>query len=123
ETGGNSPIPSIGDTGPGGEDASQNTDTAIQNSDTQTEIDDADSGQDAAHADDVLGDVAEHDVDTVEDVGITDPMVAIALESSITQVQPLTGIVLWADSWNNKPIKTTPGNIQLEYAYVGPDTI
>lgn len=43
---------------------------------------------------------------------------AISLQSSINQVQPLTGIVLWADSWNNSELKKTQGYIQLEYAYM-----
>lgn len=50
-------------------------------------------------------------------------MVPIALQSSITQVQPMTGIVLWSDSWNDHPLKTQQGATQLEYAYVRPSDI
>ena len=40
-----------------------------------------------------------------------------ALSSSITQVQPMTGIVLWASSHVGAAVKEDAGNIQLEYAY------
>ena len=44
----------------------------------------------------------------------------VPLQSSITHVQPMTGIVIWEDSWNDHPVKSQPGNVQLEYAYVAP---
>ncbi|MBW2732004.1 MAG: DUF4832 domain-containing protein [Deltaproteobacteria bacterium] len=47
----------------------------------------------------------------------------IPLKSTITAVQPMTGIVLWEDAWNSDSVKTSPGNIQLEYAYVKPSDI
>ncbi|MBX2808892.1 MAG: PKD domain-containing protein, partial [Cellvibrionaceae bacterium] len=46
----------------------------------------------------------------------------IAIQSSITDVQPMTGIVLWENSWNSHAIKA-PGNIQLEYAYMPYDAV
>jgi hypothetical protein len=49
------------------------------------------------------------------------PLQDIPLTATITAVQPMTGIVLWED--NGDPVKTQAGVIQLEYAYVGPDTI
>lgn len=51
------------------------------------------------------------------DVGDLAP---ISLQSSVDDVQPMTGIVLWESSSNDTPAKQI---IQLEYAYVGPDTI
>jgi hypothetical protein len=42
----------------------------------------------------------------------------IPLQSTITKVQPMTGIVFWADSEHNASTA-----IQLEFAYVGYDTI
>lgn len=127
--GGNSSTSSANDVG-FGMDAAQNTDVAHHDGDTLTEGNDAYSGLDAAPTDDVREDVAEapHDSNQVADdigadIGNGDPLITIALQSSVTQVQPLTGIVLWEDSWNGKSIKTTAGNIQLEYSYVGPDTI
>lgn len=47
----------------------------------------------------------------------------VPLQRQVTGVQPMTGIVLWEDDWNSDPIKTGPGNIQLEYAYVAPSSI
>ena len=47
----------------------------------------------------------------------------VSLQSSVDQVQPMTGIVLWADSHNNSTIKNTEGYIQLEYAYVRPSDV
>jgi len=42
----------------------------------------------------------------------------VSLTSSIKNVQPMTGIVLWDDSWNDESIKKEFGNIQLEYSYM-----
>jgi len=44
----------------------------------------------------------------------------IPLVSNITGVQPMTGIVLWADSHNNSALKTSNEFVQLEYAYLDP---
>lgn len=46
-----------------------------------------------------------------------------ALNSEITSVQPMTGIVLWESSWNSDAVKTEPGNIALEFAYASPGEI
>ncbi len=139
EGGENSSTPSNDDTGLN-VDVSQNSDAAHQGGDTKPEVDgendgqdaaqndaadgqgDASAGQDTAQSDDVREDVADviDDIDTNVDEA---PLQPVALASSVTKVQPLTGIVLWEDSWNDKAVKTTAGNIQLEYAYVGPDTI
>ena len=48
---------------------------------------------------------------------------SLPLKASVTQVQPMTGVVLWADSWNEAPLKKQVGLSQLEYAYVGPDRL
>lgn len=50
-------------------------------------------------------------------------LVDIPLHSEITKVQPMTGIVLWADSHNNSSFKTRDDVIQLEYAYMRPSDI
>ena len=47
----------------------------------------------------------------------------IPLQSQITKVQPMTGIVLWADSHNSSVLKTEDDYIQLEYAYVRPSDV
>ena len=52
-----------------------------------------------------------------------DNLVNIQLQSKITKVQPMTGIVLWADSYNNTVLKTDDQYIQLEYAYVRPSDV
>jgi len=44
----------------------------------------------------------------------------IPLVSQITGVQPMTGIVLWANSHNNSLLKTSGDYVQLEYAYLDP---
>lgn len=46
----------------------------------------------------------------------------IPLNASITRVQPMTGIVLWEDAWNDREIKESKA-ISLEYAYVSPATL
>ena len=50
-------------------------------------------------------------------------LVDIPLQSQITKVQPMTGIVLWADSHNDSVLKTDDQYIQLEYAYVRPSDV
>lgn len=45
---------------------------------------------------------------------------AITLESAIDKVQPMTGIVLWADDHNDTILKSSDQYVQLEYAYVRP---
>ncbi len=50
------------------------------------------------------------------------PLRDVSLRSAITRVQPMTGIVLWEDSWNGDAIKTSDA-IALEYAYVPPSSI
>lgn len=52
-----------------------------------------------------------------------DDWVTIPLQREITQVQPMTGIVLWADSHNGSNLKQRDDVIQLEYAYVRPSDI
>lgn len=52
-----------------------------------------------------------------------DNLVNIPLQSKITKVQPMTGIVLWADSYNGTALKTDDQYIQLEYAYVRPSDV
>lgn len=52
-----------------------------------------------------------------------DLLVDIPLQSQITKVQPMTGIVLWADSHNDSVLKTDDQYIQLEYAYVRPSDV
>ncbi|MCE3254195.1 MAG: hypothetical protein K0Q67_3215, partial [Cellvibrio sp.] len=47
----------------------------------------------------------------------------IPLQSKITKVQPMTGIVLWADSYNGTALKAEDQYIQLEYAYVRPSDV
>lgn len=47
----------------------------------------------------------------------------VPLQSRITKVQPMTGIVLWEESWESTAIKDSDEFIQLEYAYVRPETI
>jgi cysteine-rich repeat protein len=47
----------------------------------------------------------------------------IPLKSEITKVQPMTGIVLWADSHTGTAYKTGDDVIQLEYAYMRPSDI
>ncbi len=49
--------------------------------------------------------------------------VDIPLKSEITKVQPMTGIVLWADSHAGTAYKTRDDVIQLEYAYMRPSDI
>ncbi len=44
----------------------------------------------------------------------------IPLTSSITGVQPMTGIVLWSTGHNNSLLKTSSEYVQLEYAYLDP---
>jgi len=76
-------------------------------------------------------DAAQSDVDTNNqpdagqpDLGELDLDVAtcwqVPLQSSVTNVQPMTGIVIWEDSWDDDLVKTQVGNVQLEYAYVAP---
>jgi len=50
-------------------------------------------------------------------------LVDIHLQSSIDKVQPMTGIVLWADSHNNTELKKSDEFVQLEYAYVRPSDV
>jgi hypothetical protein len=50
------------------------------------------------------------------------PLRDVPLRSAITRVQPMTGIVLWEDSWNGDAVKTSDA-IALEYAYVPPSSI
>lgn len=57
------------------------------------------------------------------DMGDDGPCRDVPLQAQLTQVQPMTGVVLWESSWNNHALKTQPGNIQLEYAYVTPGSL
>lgn len=54
---------------------------------------------------------------------INDLLIDIPLQSQITKVQPMTGIVLWADSYNDTVLKNDDQYIQLEYAYVRPSDV
>ena len=45
----------------------------------------------------------------------------VALTARVTAVQPMTGIALWEE--NDVDVKTEPGVVQLEYAYVPPGSI
>lgn len=47
----------------------------------------------------------------------------IPVQSSITKVQPMTGIVLWADSHNGTPLKTSDEFVQLEFSYLRPSDV
>ena len=53
-----------------------------------------------------------------EDNTSTDPFINIALSAAITNVQPMTGVVTWIDSWNDDSIELTQGNVQLEFSYL-----
>ncbi len=44
----------------------------------------------------------------------------VALESTLDGVQPMTGLVLWADDWQGDPARDV---VQLEYAYAPPSSI
>ncbi|HSC67892.1 MAG TPA: hypothetical protein VLC79_09390 [Cellvibrio sp.] len=54
---------------------------------------------------------------------VSENFVDIPLQSKITKVQPMTGIVLWADSYNGTALKADDQYIQLEYAYVRPSDV
>lgn len=58
----------------------------------------------------------------VVDVNTEAPMQSVSLSSTIDRVQPMTGIVLWEESWNPSAIKQSDA-LQLEYAYVPFDSI
>ncbi len=68
-------------------------------------------------------DVVVRETGPIDDLGASDlgELRPVSLQSAITAVQPMTGIVLWEDSWNADPAKADA--TQLEYAYVAPDTI
>ncbi len=55
-----------------------------------------------------------------EGVDVGGDFKAIPLVSEITGVQPMTGIVLWANSHNSSLLKTASEYVQLEYAYLDP---
>ena len=48
------------------------------------------------------------------------PWVDVPLRRERRGVQPMTGLVVWADDWRGHPVKDV---VQLEYAYVAPDRI
>jgi len=60
---------------------------------------------------------------TPEPTPSPDMLKDIPLQSVIDKVQPMTGIVLWADSYNESVLKTTNEYTQLEYAYMRPSDI
>lgn len=67
-----------------------------------------------------LSDLNSADLDPVDmDSGCWRP----TLQSQLTHVQPMTGIALWESSWNSHAVKTQPGNVQLEFAYVLPGSV
>ncbi len=61
-------------------------------------------------------------VDGGRDSGVDLDFVPRTLRSAVTRVQPMTGIVLWENSHNGDPIKTSDA-VQLEYAYFPPSSI
>lgn len=63
--------------------------------------------------------IVERDSDYVEPNQWKD----ISIQSRINKVQPMTGLVLWADSHNNTLLKQTDEFVQLEYAYVRPSDV
>lgn len=79
------------------------------------------------HNDDVSSHDANNDASNNPDASSSDAALPdyhdVHLSRSITAVQPMTGIVLWEDAWNDDAIKTTPGTVQLEYAYQKPSDI
>lgn len=80
---------------------------------------DADAEVDLPH------DMAQTDATTDPDTDIPDMaevFAPISLQSEITEVQPMTGIVIWESSWNSHAVKQN-GNIQLEYSYISPASI
>lgn len=99
-------------------------------------LDDMDEAKDQAGVADMLEDlsVTRPDLSAAQDMSSTSdassdmpapdmgdaPCQAQPLQAQIEQVQPMTGIVVWADNWAQHPIKTQPGNLQLEYAYLAP---
>ena len=89
------------------------------------DMDDGDATTDEAAADAADGpdDAGGGDPGLGDNQDIDPDYRSIPLQSDISGVQPMTGIVLWEDAWDSDPIKITPGNIQLEYAYVGPNSI
>ena len=83
----------------------------------------ADTGQDIVSSDtaqkaDFAKDAANSDADIIIDPD--EKFIARPLNSIIDKVQPMTGIVLWEDSWNDG---TTKDDIQVEYAYYPPNKI
>ena len=60
---------------------------------------------------------------TIFTMDLSSVFVDVPLQSAITRVQPMTGIVLWADNHNDAPIKSSNEIIQLEYSYVKPSDI
>ncbi len=75
------------------------------------------SGSDVSNSND-MGTGADVTPDVIVDPNET--FTARSLQSAIDQVQPMTGIVLWEDSWNSGDIKD---DIQLEYSYFAPNKI
>ncbi len=69
-------------------------------------------------------DVSATDGGAVDASGALDAaaFVPIPLRGEVTRVQPMTGIVLWEESWNDHTIKESDA-VSLEYAYVQPSRI
>ena len=88
------------------------TDLASPDAD-RSDADASDAAPDAAPDADAP-DAGESDAD------MATPCVRPTLQAQIDRVQPMTGIAVWASSWAQHPIKTQPGNLQLEYAYMTP---
>ncbi|MEZ4246878.1 MAG: hypothetical protein R3B99_01350 [Polyangiales bacterium] len=86
---------------------------------------DASTGRDAGERDAAPADASVPDGGTPPDAPLpfdAGPLREVSLTSDITRVQPMTGLVLWEESWNGDAIKTSDA-IALEYAYVRPSSI
>lgn len=73
---------------------------------------------DASFSDASPDDAGRSDASVREDAST--PFLPIPLSQAITEVQPMTGIVLWEESWNDDAVKDA---IRLEYAYIEPSSI
>ncbi len=92
------------------DDTSSSGDQSMSN-DAATDSNTADLSSDMGLSPDAEADVV---VDPIE------VFTARSLQSTIDDVQPMTGIVLWADSWNSG---NTKDDVQLEYSYYAPNKI
>lgn len=58
----------------------------------------------------------------IPDTGSAGAWSDLPLSSTITRVQPMTGIVLWENAWNDHKVKQSHA-ISMEYAYVSPASL